>query len=443
MKIYAISCSNERILQVRCATKEQEMSFFLNLLFHLGHLKCDNNNRIVCNVLFKKDDVLLRRVQSFCDAPSGGNGKLHEFYKFVQRVQVGRHFVLMPIKDECTLSEKNQTKVYVKLASLDTGKNDEHLALSFNDFKDEVSRYFDVIAVYDASSMKTYIGHMKQEDRECRFCGKSMRNGGVSFDKEAHAISELVSNRNIFLCDECDSCNGGAISQLEAKLATYLGPMRALLSVRGKKGYATHMEDNLSVVTSSPRHIDIKIAEGLVSKQEQDGVLKIEFDMAAGEIVPQDIYKLFAKYAVSVFPKEYFTRDEFKSLCDWIISNKYVDRLPLICTSIDGNMYNAPRIALYRRKNECKKAGVPKYLCELNVVATRYLYELPLVSDTICLDSVKKWQDFLQEIKFLGDGLNNSCMDFSGKEKVSCHNHIVLEGRSCSDDEQNLPESKS
>ena len=88
---------------------------------------------------------------------------------------------------------------------------------------------------------------VRSETREqiCRFCGKTKPY--VSFRKNAHAISELLGNKNIILRDECDKCNQFFGDKYELDLSNFLDPMRTFIGLKGKDGIPKFKKGNFKI----------------------------------------------------------------------------------------------------------------------------------------------------------------------------------------------------
>ena len=57
------------------------------------------------------------------------------------------------------------------------------------------------------------------QDKVCRFCGR--RYPEVKFRKKAHAISELLGNKEFVMKNECDECNIFFGHKLEERYLKY------------------------------------------------------------------------------------------------------------------------------------------------------------------------------------------------------------------------------
>src|ERR1044072_8787003 len=80
---------------------------------------------------------------------------------------------------------------------------------------------------YDKRNLKP------KHERVCKFCGFSMPE--VKFPDEAHLLSEMIGNKDLFSDFECKACNL-KLSNYENDLANFLGISRTILRVNTKGG---------------------------------------------------------------------------------------------------------------------------------------------------------------------------------------------------------------
>jgi len=99
------------------------------------------------------------------------------------------------------------------------------------------------------------------KNNTCRFCGKS--SSEVTFKKKAHAISELIGNKEFVSKNECDVCNEHFGNLYEDNLSKYLGITRSLSQVSSKKGVPSYKSgDGNSRVDFTNKGIVIQEVEG-------------------------------------------------------------------------------------------------------------------------------------------------------------------------------------
>lgn len=201
------------------------------------------------------------------------------------------------------------------------------------------------------SEYKEFLG--EKQNKKCRFCGKTDTH--AKFKKIAHAIPELLGNKNLFSYYECDECNQKFSETLENHLSSYLSYYRALVRMRGKRGglkFKQHdlsmkTEDNILQVQASINSDKISIDE-----ETQQFSIKIKRD----KYIPIAVYKCFVKIALTVI-KEKNDLEKVKWAIDWISEKDHNNsrfKLNKLCMQevfTPGNMpYDGLSVEVYRRK---------------------------------------------------------------------------------------------
>ena len=151
--------------------------------------------------------------------------------------------------------------------------------------------------------------------RVCRFCGR--RNPDTKFNNRPHIIPELLGNRYLISDFECDECNE-LFSPWENDLAHFLGAVRAVHQVRGKKlpGF-TSLHEKVKV-----RNKDFYGVKDAITIS-RDGVDNdnFQFDSTTGTLKIRytkqpytrlKVYKALLKIALSVMPERYV--DDYERL---------------------------------------------------------------------------------------------------------------------------------
>ena len=148
-------------------------------------------------------------------------------------------------------------------------------------------------------SNRAFIGN--KDNRVCRYCEKVKPE--VEFRNSAHAVPNLIGNRWLFALDECDTCNKLFNALTEDHLAKYLGSMRTISQISGKKGFPSYKSKD------GKSRIDVS-ATGLEFKHERNSHL-IENDLENKKLfvrthrqpyVPIAVYKSFVKMALAIMP---------------------------------------------------------------------------------------------------------------------------------------------
>lgn len=141
---------------------------------------------------------------------------------------------------------------------------------------------------------KYYLGD--NQNKTCRFCGRGMSE--TSFKKDAHVIPQLLGNHKLLSNYECDRCNE-LFSNFENSMASFLGPFRTIVQIKGKKGTSipTFKEPNSGLVIrkSEMKDVDTEILNYdnnvTINESEKSIIIKCK----RNPFVPIYIYKLLVK----------------------------------------------------------------------------------------------------------------------------------------------------
>lgn len=203
-------------------------------------------------------------------------------------------------------------------------------------------------AFYLNEDKPTYLG--SKEERKCRFCGRTKAEG-ATFKKKAHAISNLVGNRQLFSYYECDECNE-KFSHYESDFAEYLKPYHAVLKVYGKRGVPKYKQ-YLSNIDNSGDKIKINVFE-------EDPTIKVDVDPKTNRLsikcrrsyVPNNVYKSLLKMALTIMPED--DVKHFSSAINFINNEKAVAKMELpVFEQIFGRGYDVFRFvsaSIFKRK---------------------------------------------------------------------------------------------
>lgn len=150
--------------------------------------------------------------------------------------------------------------------------------------------------------------------KRCRFCGKTMPE--VKFKKDAHAISELVGNKRIFLRNECDDCNELFGRLYEDAFSAYLGAARTVSQTEGKNGVPSYKDNNETIRIDVGRE-RIVIQEAY--KQENIDFYEDHADLHLKKepYSPLAAYKALVVMALSIMPYDEFKC--FRETAEWLL----------------------------------------------------------------------------------------------------------------------------
>lgn len=408
-------------------TDESAWNVYVELYAALGHpLHKGMGNKINCNPLFKRVSVNMESFRTMCERY--GSNELWQFYTKISKLAPSQWFLILLCDSALKLPEEKMLDIHAMLVALNTGKDITTLQANLREYCANVRRHYDVIACVDCSR-PLKLGK-NDADRRCRFCGKS-RNDGATFGKDAHVISKMLGNSSVLGMFECDDCNGGVVHELEESISTYFKFLRTMMGVRGRGGVAKIVDPDYEMSNVTGRDVEIRIKEGNVEDVPmQNGELEKILTIPCGKLVPQNIYRLLAKFAVSVIDERDFDCVKFKRLTDWIVGTTPSNLvLPLVAVRTEPNWNpRIPRISVYRRRPDVAPT-VPMYLCDFFAVCQRFMFELPLVEDDVVLKDDVCWFRFLHECSVICGDAQWELTDFSSTVEQDFSNRIVLHAK--------------
>lgn len=145
----------------------------------------------------------------------------------------------------------------------------------------------------------------KKEFRHCTFCDKS--HPYTKFNNDAHLLSKIIGNTNLFSTFECDSCNN-KFSLFETDLASFLGLGRSITSLSNNKkapGFPGIGLEARSIIFKDKKLMVIHKENA--ERNVEEGSTKLDYQKPT--YTPANIYKLFLKCALSVLPQNEVIRD--------------------------------------------------------------------------------------------------------------------------------------
>lgn len=262
-------------------------------------------------------------------------------------------------------------------------------------------------------------------DKICRFCGK--RYPEVKFKKKAHAISELIGNKEFVLRNECDTCNKFFGDKLEDDLGKYLGLGRTLSQIAGKDGVPSYKsKDGKCRIDFTNKGLVIQEMKGNTCMEEYENYLI--FHAVRDTYTPVAVYKALVKMALSLIPYE--KMPFFFDTVAWLKEESHVlskydmtNYEYMIERYIPGPRPLKLRASGFIRKND--SLAVPYYQFLLEFSNYSYQIMVPCKAKDGLLDTVGE-VDFIpipgadevpQIVSVYGDATMN-LRDMSGKAKV-------------------------
>lgn len=156
-------------------------------------------------------------------------------------------------------------------------------------------------------------------DKVCRFCGK--RYPEVRFKKKAHAISEMIGNKEFVLKNECDTCNSFFGQRLEDDFGKYLGLGRTLSQIYGKEGVPSYKSrDGKSRIDFTDKGIVIQETENSGFTEQHENYMVIHAVRDA--YTPMAVYKSLVKMALSLI--SYEQMPYFIDTVDWLKEGSHI-----------------------------------------------------------------------------------------------------------------------
>lgn len=143
--------------------------------------------------------------------------------------------------------------------------------------------------------------------------------------QKAHAISESLGNKGLICREECDDCNQRFNQTIEQDVTRFFQFFLILNGVKGKNGSPTLQGNGISI-TNNPSSRSTLGRDTLVLKvktmpdtrdiQEITKFVSDQFSFSNVKYVPQNIYKCFCKYVLSLLDNKYL--QYFKETINWI-----------------------------------------------------------------------------------------------------------------------------
>jgi len=218
----------------------------------------------------------------------------------------------------------------------------------------------------------------------CRFCEKSSPE--ISFRNKAHAIPELLGNRQLVVTDECDVCNSLFARSIEDHLGKFTKPYRLMGQVRGMNGIPSYK------TPKGLSRIDFQPSEGLEIQHHQDDhfieIVEDENRVRINFIIerhsPSAVYKALVKIALSVMSTEELRN--FTHAKRWILHSEHTQPLftplKLLFYFVPGpKPHSGTSIMLLRKYATSVDDELPYCLLLLAFGNLQYQIMVPALSD--------------------------------------------------------------
>ena len=359
----------------------------------------------------EKLNLFTERYKS--DSPS-----IHRLKNFFNPLAIDDWFFILPAIDFKT---KDRILFEKELDELNGIKHtDEQKAME--KLFECVTDNYEIVSFNLDRSNKIKIGKGVKKERVCRFCDKKMPE--VTFNNEAHAISEALGNKKLILNEECDSCNRFFDENIERDFINYHDLARTILGVKNKENKSPKMKGQNFNMFKGAHDLSIAIIDPIdrddKSRPPEKLVLKTNH-----KIRFQNIYKTLCKFALSVLDRKYIVH--FSETKKWIKNELTLVQLPKISVLISPfPKAGPPEIILYQRNSDNMK--VPYLVGEFRFTYYIYVFIIPLSDkDNSHFLKAEEFEEYLECFQHMKSTEAVNYIDFSQNIERKINFNINLE----------------
>ncbi len=186
---------------------------------------------------------------------------------------------------------------------------------------------------YGYDGIESWVGNENEDNRVCRFCGKSRPD--VTFNQKAHAIQEALGNKLLFCFDECDACNHN-LAPIEDLFRRLMDFRRAMYHIPRKETTRTPTVLGKQFIIKAD--LDGSPVLYIMEEELPAGVDKTKpffYHLEMGNpITDEGLYKALCKMVIDLIPAKELPH--FENTIKWIKSNGdwFVDSLPSALCSV-------------------------------------------------------------------------------------------------------------
>lgn len=270
---------------------------------------------------------------------------------------------------------------------------------------------------------KIKIGEGLKANRVCRFCYNKIPD--ITFNKEAHAISEALGNKILILNDECDRCNDFFDENIERDFIYYHDMARTLYGVKNKTNAPPKLKGkDFEISYTEQGNLSIAIVQNNPGDDNAEMPENVSFK-TGNKIKIQNLYKALCKFALSVIDSKHLSN--FEDTIQWIKNQKEVNILPKVAILNSAAFFTTrPEITLHLRNND--NTTLPYLVGEFRLTCYLYIFIVPLSSkDTHCFIDDQEYRDFLNCFKHVCSNNGFSFIDFSENIEREINFKINLE----------------
>lgn len=195
--------------------------------------------------------------------------------------------------------------------------------------------------------------------RRCRFCSRTADE--TKFRNEAHAVPELLGNRQLISWNECDECNDFFSRTCEDHLSKAIGPIRTASQIEGKKGVPSYKDKQEGLRVDVDDQVNITVRDP--SRVKDDGQ-SLAMEMPTQPYIPLLAAKCLVKIACSIVPREMLP--DFVAALKWVrmpldATDPGIESLPVLSTFVPGpSPFGAGHVTLLVRRPSVAPV-IPQY----------------------------------------------------------------------------------
>lgn len=268
---------------------------------------------------------------------------------------------------------------------------------------------YEIITFNLDRNRKIKIGEGKKDKRVCRFCGYKIPE--VSFNNEAHAISEALGNKKLILNEECDDCNTFFDRHVERDFIHYHDLTRTIFGVKNKDNVIPKMKGkNFKLSKLETGDMSIAIMEDIADNTRQ-GVPKNVVFNTGNKINRQNIYKALCKFALSVIASDQLSH--FSETINWLNGKKSAKVLPKVAVMTSyKTVTKRPEIVLNLRASG--DAKLPFLVAQFKFTFYTYIFIVPF-SDKDSYEFINdtEYEEFLSCFEYIRRANDFAYVDFS------------------------------
>lgn len=310
--------------------------------------------------MYRYDNEMKNAVDIFANKyGSRENNAPFRLRKFMKRLGKDEPFYMFRMEHYLVhVTQLQIVHAVYQLVAVGQGKKEDEL---WDKVKDDMTAFFND---YEMSSLglEEYHAGDDSDNRVCRFCGKTKAEG-ITFEKEAHAISEALGNKTLFCNEECDCCNK-RLAAIEDNLSVgYLEIRRSLNGIIGKKGVNSVAGQNFV--------LDARTHQMVIGKEVHvvDRGDEICVRLDGREVFTfQGLYKALVKIVIDLVGSE--TLPRFKNTIEWINGKLDAEEFPPIKQMYCDTVHRQPLLEIFIRRDISKIEAGPfcfanLYVCDL------------------------------------------------------------------------------